>query len=134
MATLVHLHLGTFVDITVERFIRIVSTVCHLIAYQLIIDALSIRTCELSRFACTIRLFRTSHLVRLIPTVVLAIAPIHITNTLEVLAGKLSGGASLVFVIAELALVGSVTTIVVVVTQPSLRWNTFYKTTVYDLG
>lgn len=115
MTALVHLHLGAFIHIAVQRLVGLVCTVCHLIAHKLIIDALSIRAGKLPGFAGTVRLLCTAHLVRLIATVVLAVTSIHIADALEILAGELGRGASLVFVVAELALVGSVTTIVVVI-------------------
>lgn len=125
VTTLVQLHLCALIHITMKRLIRLVCTVRHLIANQLIIDALSIRACELSRFTGAVCLFRTTHLVRLVTAVILAITSVHIANTLEVLAGELRRRASLVLVIAELTLVSAVTTVVIVVAKPSLQKNTF---------
>jgi hypothetical protein len=62
----------------------------------------------------------TTDFIRVITAVIFTITPVWRSDTLEVLTGKLCRTASLILGVAELALVRSIATIIVMVTQPTL--------------
>lgn len=88
------------------------------------INALTVCALELARGTRNVGLF-TIHFVRVIATVIFAVASVLIPDALEVLARKLAGGAGLVPRVALLSLVGSIATIVVVVAQPALESHNY---------
>lgn len=120
VSTLIDLHLGALIHIAVSRLVRLIGAVGHLVAHQTVVNALPVRAGELSLCTCCI-LLPAVHLVRVIPTIVFAIAAILVPDALEVLAGELQRGARLVFRVTELALVGTVATVIIVITDPALR-------------
>lgn len=121
VAALIDLHLGAFVHIAVCGLIGLIGAVGHLVAHQTVIDTLAIRAGELSLCTLCHILLLAVHLVRVISTIVLAIATILIPYALEVLACELHRRTCLVFRIAELALVGAVAAVIIVITNPALR-------------
>lgn len=116
----VDLHLGALVHVAVQRFIRLVRTVRHLVAHQMAIDALPIGAGELT-LRTRVVLLLAVHLVRMVTAVVLPVAPVLIADALEVLAGELLRRTGLVLAVAVLALVRTVAAVVVVIAYPSLR-------------
>ena len=65
----------------------------------------------------------TTDFIGVITAVIFTIALVWCSDTLEVLAGKLCRTAGLVLGVAELPLIRSITTIIVMVTQPTLPKN-----------
>lgn len=120
MTALVDLDLGALVHITVQRLVRVIGTVRYLVANQMIINALSIGACELASGTGDVGLL-TVHLVGMVSTVVLSVAPILISDAFEVLTGELVRGTGLVLRVAHLALICSVAAVVVVVAKPALK-------------
>lgn len=121
MAALIDLHLGALVHIAVCGLVGLVCAVGHLVAHQTVIDTLPIRAGKLSLCTQCHVLLLAVHLVRVISTIVFAIAAILIPYALEVLASELHGRACLVLRIAELALVGAIAAVIIVITDPALR-------------
>lgn len=120
MATLIDLHLGALIHVAMGRFVGLVGTIRILVAHQIVVDALTIRTGELTLWTGYV-LLGTAHLIRVITAVVFAIAPGLISDALEVLAGELLGRTGLVLGVTEFAFIGTIAAIVVMVTDPSLQ-------------
>lgn len=76
VATLMDLDLGTFVNVAMQRLIGFVGTIGHLIAYQMVVNALAIRTGELTGCTGTVVLLRTIHFIRIIAAIVFTIASV----------------------------------------------------------
>lgn len=89
MATLMDLDLSAFVNVTVKWFVRFIRTIGNFIAYQRVIDALTIGACELSRCTCAVLFLGATDFIGTIATIVFAVATILISNAFKVLAGKL---------------------------------------------
>lgn len=120
MTTLINLDLCTLIDIAVGWLIGFICTVCHLVAYQTVVDALSIGAGKLPLRTCGVVLLAVN-LVRMITTVVFSIASVLIANAFEILTGELHGRAGLVLGVAEFALVSSIAAVIVMITNPSLQ-------------
>lgn len=71
------------------------------------------RTCRIILFAV--------NLVRMIAAVIFTVATVFVTDALEVLASELHWRAGFVLTIAELALIRSITAIIVMITHPTLE-------------
>lgn len=119
MPATVHLHFGAFIHVTMQWLIRLVRTIRYLVADQMIVNALAVRALEFTGWARRVGLIAID-LVRMIPAIVLAIATILITDTLEVLTSKFVGGACLVTGITHLSLIRTIATIIIVVAEPTL--------------
>lgn len=76
VTALMDLDFSAFVNVAMQRFIRLICTVGHFVAHQMIVNALSIGTCKLSGGACAVLLLCTAHLIRTIAAVVFAITTI----------------------------------------------------------
>lgn len=88
--TLVHLHFGTLVDITVRRFVRPVAAVLLLVAHPFIRNALPILAGELgTRARCHLLLAVFLELIAAVTAVVLPIAVIRLPDALGISAREL---------------------------------------------
>ena len=120
VTTLIDLHLGALIHIAVGRLVGVIRAVRYFVTDQTIINTLAVGASKLSLGTGGVLLFAV-HLIRMVTTVVFAIASVLIAYTLNVLARELQRGACLVLGVAELALIGSIAAIVVVIASPTLQ-------------
>lgn len=133
-------HLGAFVDVAVKRLVRFVGAVGHFVADQVAVDALAVVAAELGGVGARCILFfyekkckaifqsikfwfiklTAINFIGVVPAVILAIAPVLVPDTFEVLARELVGTARLVLRVAFFAFIGAISAVVVVVTKPAL--------------
>jgi len=117
---LVELDAVALVHVTVGRLVAVVSAVRHLVAHQSRVDTLAAGAPEHLRAARPGAVFRgTSEFVRVVATIVLAVAPIRAPDALEILARELARRTRLVLRVTVFALVRAVAAVVVVVAHPS---------------
>lgn len=119
MSTLIDLYLGTFIHKTMGRLIGSICTVWHLVTDQRLIDTLTVGAGELTHWTGGILLL-TVHFIRVIATIIFTVTAILVANTFEILTRELHGRTGLILGIAELALIRTIATVIVMIAYPTL--------------
>lgn len=120
VAALVNFNLGAFVYVTVKGFVTVISAVRHLIAHEVVVNALSVGARELALGTRSVVLLAIGFVTE-VTAIVFAVATVLGADAFEVLAGELLRGAGFVLGVAEFSFVRTVAAIVVVITKPALR-------------